>query len=242
VSLVNAPMNPPPKEPELHVCSTQVVIAALNEEQGIGLTIAELQTILGGAKILVVDGHSRDGTVEVAKKFGVEVQIQDGRGKGDAIAKAVSHLDVSADYVVITDADYTYPAQYLPEMLRLLEENPAVGMVCGNRFTGTIDKKALKEIFYMGNRLISFTHNFLNGVQLTDPLTGLRVVRADILRGWKVKSKGFDIEVELNHLVERKGFGIIETPIHYRERVGEKKLKVRHGASIIKRIMLETAY
>jgi hypothetical protein len=75
-----------------------------------------------------------------------------------------------------------------------------------------------------------------------DPLTGLRVVRASILRGWKVKSKGFDIEVELNHRVERSGFDIEEIDVAYRERLGEKKLKVRHGAQIFKRIMLETLY
>jgi hypothetical protein len=80
----------------------------------------------------------------------------------------------------------------------------------------------------------------LNGIQLADPLTGLRVVRAEILRNWKVKSKGFDIEVELNHRVEREGFGIVEIPIQYRERLGEKKLKVRDGVEILKRILLET--
>lgn len=34
---------------------------------------------------------------------------------------------------------------------------------------------------------------------------GLRVVCWEVLRGWKLKSKGFDLEVELNHYVERKG-------------------------------------
>jgi hypothetical protein len=98
------------------------------------------------------------------------------------------------------------------------------------------------DVFYFGNRLITFTNNLLNGVQLSDPLTVLRVVRAELLRGWIVRSKGFDIEVELNHLVERKGFCIVEVPNGYRERVGEKKLKVRHSADILKRIMLETMY
>jgi hypothetical protein len=64
----------------------------------------------------------------------------------------------------------------------------------------------------------------------------------EILRNWKVKSKGFDIEVELNHRVKREGFGIVEVPIKYRERLGEKKLRVRHGAEIFGRIMLETTY
>ena len=84
----------------------------------------------------------------------------------------------TVDYVVITDADYTYPAGYVPEMIRILEKHPEVGMVCGNRFNGYVEKTALSSIFYFGNRFIAFTHNLLNGVALDDPLTGLRVVRA----------------------------------------------------------------
>jgi dolichol-phosphate mannosyltransferase len=67
-------------------------------------------------------------------------------------------------------------------------------------------------------------------------------VRAKILRNWKVKSRGFDIEVELNSRVEREGFGIVEVPIKYRERLGEKKLGVKNGAEILRRILLETNY
>jgi dolichol-phosphate mannosyltransferase len=150
------------------------------------------------------------------------------------------HIDSAVDYVVITDADYTYPAEYVPEMIRMLENSPDVGMVCGNRFNSQLDLRALSGVFYFGNRIIAFTHNLLNGIELRDPLTGLRVVRAGILRNWKVKSKGFDVEVELNHHVEREGFGIEEVPISYRERLGQKKLGVKNGAEILGRIMLET--
>lgn len=224
------------------MCSTQVIIAALNEEPGIGPTISELRQHLGDPRFLVVDGRSRDRTVEVAKNQGASIVFQDGMGKGDAIAKALENANLNVDYVVLTDADYTYPAEYLPEMIQLLEENPHVGMVCGNRFNGHLDVKALHSLFYVGNRLLALTHNMLNGVALRDPLTGLRVVRAGILRDWNVKSKGFDIEVELNHQVERRGFTIWEIPIKYRQRLGEKKLKLHHGAAILKRILLETTY
>ena len=222
--------------------STQVIIAALNEEEGIGLTIAEMIDTLGTPRVLVVDGNSTDRTVEVAKNLGAQIAFQDGLGKGDALAKAIENLDSTVDYVVITDADYTYPAQYVPEMIQLLENNLEVGMVCGNRLTGNAESNALFDVFYLGNRLIAFTHNFLNGIQLKDPLTGLRVVRTEILRNWKVKSKGFDIEVELNNHVERQGFSIMEVPINYRPRMGQKKLKVRHALTIFWRIMSETTY
>jgi len=113
-------------------------------------------------------------------------------------------------------------------------------MVCGNRLTGDVDKKALHSVFHIGNQLLAWAHKTLNGVPLQDPLTGLRVIRTEVLQGWKVKSKGFDIEVELNQMVDRRGFEIVEIPISYRARLGEKKLKVKHGLTILKRILLET--
>ncbi len=222
-------------------CSTEVVIAALNEEQGIGLTIAELSENLHTERILVIDGHSQDRTVEVAKDCGANIYFQRGIGKGDAISRAIECVNSSADYVVLTDADFTYPAEYLPEMIEILERNPQVGMVCGNRFGKKIDTKALRSSFYFGNMLLAFAHSLFNGVGLDDPLTGLRVIRVEILKEWAIKSKGFDIEVELNRQVEKTGYKTVEIPIKYRQRIGEKKLKVKHGATILKRILLQTS-
>jgi len=219
--------------------SVQLIIAALNEAQGIGPTIAEMKVTLENISILVVDGKSSDSTVEIAKSLGAKVVCQDGFGKGDALAKALEYTDPNVDYVILTDADYTYPAEYVPVMIRALEANPLVGMVCGNRLTGQVDKEALHSLFHTGNRLLALVNNMIGGGRLQDPLTGLRVVRAEILNGWLPKSKGFDIEVELNHLVERKGFEIQEIPISYRVRLGEKKLRASHGIAILKRMLLE---
>jgi dolichol-phosphate hexosyltransferase len=222
--------------------NTQVIIAALNEEEGIGLTITEMMDTLDNTQVIVVDGKSTDRTIEIAKNLGATVAFQDGKGKGDALAKGLEHINPEAKYIVITDADYTYPAKSVPEMIKLLDENPDVGMVCGNRLNGNVQPEALHRVFHIGNLLIAYTYNLMAGIPLKDPLTGLRVVRADILKSWKVKSKGFDIEVELNRLIERRGYGIIEVPIQYRERLGEKKLGLKHGVEIFKRIMLETFY
>lgn len=217
------------------------IVAALNEEGGVGPTIAELQQCLNNPQILVVDGNSYDRTVEVAKKLGADVIFQKGHGKGDAICQAIQNVSNSdVDYVVFTDADYTYPAGFVPEMIKILEKNPNIGMVCGNRFNSHSHLGAMRNMFYFGNRLLAFTHNMLNGIGLRDPLTGLRVIRWEILKDWTPKSKGFDIEVELNHHVEEKGFGIVEIDIPYRPRIGEKKLKLKHGLTIARRIILET--
>jgi glycosyltransferase involved in cell wall biosynthesis len=223
-------------------CQMQLIIAALNEEHGIGPTLTDFRGYMDTSNVLVVDGYSVDRTVEIAKNMGAQIAFQDGLGKGNAIAKALEHIDHNVKYVVLTDADYTYPAQYVPEMINVLEENPQVGMVCGNRFSGNIEPKAVRSTFYLGNKLLAFAHELLNGVSLRDPLTGLRVIRGELLRRWSVKSQGFDIEVELNRYVERSGYSIVEVPIKYRQRLGEKKLKMRHGATILKRIFQEATY
>ncbi|MEM2105891.1 MAG: glycosyltransferase family 2 protein [Candidatus Bathyarchaeia archaeon] len=222
--------------------SVLAIIAALNEEEGVGLTIAELRRYLEKSWVLVVDGWSRDGTVRVAKDMYADVLFQEGEGKGNAIAEALKSIYLDVDYVVFTDADYTYPAEFIPEMIRILDENPQVGMVCGNRFNSHFHLKSMGNMFYLGNRLLAFTHNLLNGVQMRDPLTGLRVVRYKILKNWMPRSQGFDIEVELNHHVERQGYSIVEIPIYYRPRLGEKKLKMKHGFTILKRILAESMY
>ena len=215
----------------------QLVIAALNEEEGIGATIAEMKDTLGDISTLVVDGNSKDKTVEMAKNMGAKVIYQDGKGKGDALAKALENIDETANYIILTDADYTYPAEYVPDMIEILDKNPEVGMVCGNRFNGHVEKRALHRIFHVGNKMIAFAHEVLNDVDLKDPLTGLRVIRVEAIRDWQVKSKGFDIEVELNNYVLSQGYGIREILIDYRERVGKKKLKARDGFAILKRII-----
>ena len=219
-----------------------VLVAALDEEEGIWLTLAELKHFLPDSKLLVVDGNSVDGTVHAAKSLGADVVFQKGKGKGDAVSYGLESADSDFEYVIFTDADYTYPAEYIPRMIEILDADPEIGMVCGNRFNSHLDFGAMRYFLYFGNRLIASIHNFLNGVALQDPLTGLRVVRWDILKNWRPKSVGFDVEVELNHHVERRGYKIAEIEVPYRERIGVKKLKIRHGATIIKRILSESVY
>jgi len=218
-----------------------VVVAALNEEEGIGPTLLELKRYLTDSHLVVVDGNSIDKTVEIAQNLGADVSLQDGVGKGAAMHQGIKQLHSSSRYVVFTDADFTYPAEYVPKMIEVLDQEPDVGMVIGDRFNGeTNTQKSWTNPFYIGNRLIALAQATFNGIKLSDPLSGLRVVRTDLLRDWNPKSQGFDVEAEINFVVERSGYRIVEVPIDYRVRLGEKKLKLRHGLGILKRIISES--
>ena len=218
-----------------------VIIATLDEEEGIGPTIEELQKYLIDPYLLVIDGWSTDRTVEIAKGMGADIVFQERKGKGNALRHGIEQLGSKVRYVVFIDADHTYPAEYIPKMVEILDGNPDVGMVIGNRFNEEFSfKKASTSAFYTGNRLLAFAQHVVNGIKLTDPLSGMRVVRYEILKGWKPKSEGFDVEAEMNYLVERLRYRTVEIPIEYRVRLGEKKLKLRHGLTILKRILSES--
>lgn len=216
-----------------------VVLAAYNEEEGIAPTLCELKAVLNKPRLVVVDGKSSDRTLELAKYMGAEVIIQDGKGKGNAITQGICYLNLNTAYIAFTDADYTYPAKHLKEMITVLEMNPDVGMVLGDRFSRTYGHESDRNKFYLGNRILGFAQRVFNGVKLNDPYTGLRIIRYDLVKCWKPKAQGFDIEAELNHHVEQSGYKIVELPIKYRKRLGQKKLGFRHGLNILRRIIIQ---
>jgi glycosyltransferase involved in cell wall biosynthesis len=223
------------------ICSPlTVIVAAYNEEEGIVPTLCELKDVLNKPNLFVVDGNSSDRTLELAKDLGAEVIIQNGKGKGNAISEGLKQLNGDTYYVVFTDADFTYPAKHIKEMISVLDLNPEVGMVLGDRFSRTYGLESDRNQFYIGNRILGFVQSVFNGVKLDDPFTGLRIMRFELLKGWKPKSSGFDIEAELNHRVSRSGYTIVELPINYRKRLGQKKLGFRHGLIILKRIIIES--
>jgi glycosyltransferase involved in cell wall biosynthesis len=134
--------------------TAQAIIPALNEEEGIAYTITELKTQFSDLRILVVDGKSRDNTVRVAKDLGADVVFQEGEGKGDALNFGLKYLDSKVQFLIINDADFTYPAEYIPKMIKILQDDSTIGMVCGNRFNSTYPIKDMKEVFYIGNKLM----------------------------------------------------------------------------------------
>jgi dolichol-phosphate mannosyltransferase len=230
--------------PRIRKPSVTVIIPTYNEEEGIGPTIEDMKRALSFKNLLVIDGNSIDKTTEIAEKMGAKVILQKGKGKGLALAQVIKHVNSDTKYVVLTDADHTYPAEHIPEMIRIIEKYPDVGMVIGNRFHPKFiygqSGRAFNNILYFGNRTLALTQYIINGVKLMDPLSGLRVIRWEAIKDWKPKSIGFDIEVEMNHYIKRQGYRTIEIPIRYRPRLGAKKLKIADGFLILKRIIAES--
>ncbi|MEM3923020.1 MAG: glycosyltransferase family 2 protein [Zestosphaera sp.] len=204
-----------------------IIIPTLKEAEGIGLVLDELLSIgIPPDKILVVDGFSDDGTREIAESKGVRVVLQEGFGKADAI-KTGSKF-VKTTYTLIMDGDYTYPATRVPDLLNKIREG--YDLVLGYR--KYVEKGAMNPIFRFGNKIITRFVNILYGTRVSDVLTGMYVVRSNILKEIFYEAKNFSIEIEIfSHVANMTG-RVSEVPIEYRKRKGNKKLGISHGFKI----------
>lgn len=206
-----------------------VLIPTLNEAPTIGAVIKEFQQ-LGYRNILVMDGHSTDKTLEIARGLGVTVKTQSGKGKGNALLEAFEQI--KQPYVILVDGDGTYTAKDAEKLLRPLYLG--FDHAIGDRLN-TADKGAFNFLNHMGNHLINFLFKVAHGSDLHDILSGYRAFTMESVKAMRLKEKGFGIETEMTVEAVRNGQRVMVVPVHYRKRVGTRtKLNPFHdGAKIV---------
>jgi len=207
---------------ESNIC---VILPALNEESAIGKVIDEiprqaLESAGYQVDVLVVDGDSSDRTRQIAQEKGARVIIEARRGKGRAMRTALESL--KADFIFVLDADFTYPATYIPEMLDILRQDYPV--VIGSRLRGRWEKGAIGLLNLVGNYLLTLIANILYRTRISDLCTGYWGLRGKIIKDLELQANGFDFEAELFTQLAKKGYPIAEVPIYYRCREGKAKL------------------
>lgn len=210
-----------------------ILIPTKNEEKGIGWVIDGFKR-QGYTNILVIDGNSSDRTRDIAKEKGAKVVIQNGKGKGQAIAEAFKIID--SEVVVIIDGDGTYDPNDVKKLLKPIERGVA-DHVIGNRLSN-FEKGAFTRLNLIGNKIFNWLFRFLYGVDVYDILTGYRALSRELYKSVELEKHGFETEAELTVETIAKGFQLIEVPITYRKRMGKANLHpIKDGWRIGKTIM-----
>jgi len=217
-----------------------VVIPTLNEERSISELLFSLRRA-GFSRILVIDGNSKDKTVEIAKRFGVEVVYQNGRGKGAALVQAFGHEYLQSELIVIMDADGSMNPAELPAFIEALEIGNDV--VKGSRNLsggGTEDMSLVRRI---GNTFFVVLTNLLWSANYTDLCYGFAVFRKDAITKLypNLKSRSFEIETEIFVKAKKYGLRIAEVPsVELRRKHGKSNLKaLEDGLRILLTIVRE---
>jgi len=202
-----------------------VVLPALDEELTVGKVIDEiprhdLEREGFQVDVLVIDGNSSDRTRQIAQEKGARVILEPRRGKGRAIRTIIESID--AEFIFMLDADYTYPATYIPEMLDILRQGYPV--VIGSRLRGGQEKGAMRRLNVFGNVILTRIANILYRTRISDLCTGYWGMRAEVIPELNLLANGFQLEAELYTQLSKKGYFIAEVPTYYRRREGKAKL------------------
>lgn len=218
-----------------------VVIPTLNEEKGIAKTITSIQDALSGKYsfvFVIVDGHSTDKTVEIAKSLSALVIKQRRSGYGDALQAGFYfvHNKLKTSVTTMIDADGTYEPQDLVKMCDLIINGKA-DFVIGNRFA-KMDKSAMTLTNKVGNKILSYVARKLLKVNVSDSQCGMRSFRSDLADIFYNSSLGMPFATEMLTAIATYRIRMLEIPTSYHKRVGETKLNpFQDGMKILSTIL-----
>lgn len=216
-----------------------IILPALNEAETIGMVIQEIprETLEQegySVEVLVVDNGCTDQTVQIARENGARIITESRKGKGRAVRTALEQ--VNADFVFMLDSDYTYPAAYILDMLKLL--NQGYPVVIGSRLKGQREKGSIRRLNIVGNRLLTLLANMLYRARISDLCTGYWGFKGEVIPRLNLSATGFTLEAELFSQVSKNGYRIGEVPIHYRRRPSPSKLNpIKSGLRIARTLI-----
>jgi len=222
-----------------HVASdVSVVIAAKQEAPSIAEIIDRTRRY--AAEVVVVDGHSTDGTPDLAQQRGARVLVDGRLGKGEAIRRAIPQI--RTPITVFMDADGSHD----PEDIPLLVEPILAGRadhVSASRLRGGSSELhgGFDEFFRLaGSSFITACINWRFGCRLSDSQNGFRAIRTDVLRSLDLRENSTTIEQEMILKTLGRGYRMAEVPSHEHPRAyGVSHINVwrsapRYGYSLVK--------
>jgi dolichol-phosphate mannosyltransferase len=202
-----------------------VVVPTRDEEGLVGEIVDSVRPYAD--EVLVVDGHSRDRTREIAAEHNARVILDRGKGKGDALRLAFD--EAKGDIVVFIDADGSHDPKDIPAMVAPIIAGNA-DMVVGSRGKGGSDElhgTFEQLIRYVGSQLIMLAINYRWNVRLTDSQNGFRAIRRQTGKSLGLTSNLTTIEQEMTMKALKHGYRVGEIPSHeYERRWGKSKVVV----------------
>lgn len=193
-------------------------------------------------EIVLVDDGSTDGGREILKNLEKKyLVIYHSKNQGKGAALKSGFQKATGDIILIQDADLEYNPQNYRRLLQPILENKT-DIVYGSR---NLKKNPSSYFSYCwGGKLINWLYDVFYNSHLTDLTTCYKVFKAPVLQNLKLKSNGFELEIEITSKALKKNYQISEVPIDYYPRTIEqgKKIRPRDGLMLIWQIIRSKFY
>jgi glycosyltransferase involved in cell wall biosynthesis len=212
-----------------------VIIPAYNEEESIGLVLADIPREWV-RDIIVCNNASTDDTAAVARKAGAVVVDQPQKGYGSACLKGMEYIQArpeseQPDIVVFLDGDYSDHPEELPEVVRPIIEGDK-DLVIGSRAIGDLERGAMMPQQIFGNWLATSLIKLFYRYHFTD-LGPFRAIKWPKLLEIQMEDPNFGWTVEMQVKAAKYKLSYAEVPVSYRRRVGVSKVSGTVKGSIL---------
>ena len=215
---------------QLHVATeVSVIIAAKQEAPSIGNVLYRTAPFAG--QVFVVVGGSSDGTFERAAESGATVLHDGGKGKGEALRRAIPLIQTPV--TVFLDADGSHDPEDIPLLVEPILAGKADHVTASRLRGGSSELHGGFDEFFRlaGSSFITACINWRFNCRLSDSQNGFRAVRTSLLQQLDLRENGTTIEQEMIIKTLRRGWRMAEVPSHEHPRAhGRSHIQVWRSA------------
>lgn len=192
-----------------------VLICTLNEEQNLPHVLPRIPAWVN--EVLVIDGHSTDKTVEVARKIRPDIRImgQPGKGKGDALRYGIEQA--SGDIIVTLDADGSTDPEELPRFIEPLLDGH--DFVKGSRLIKDY-RSNMRWHRWLGNKVLVSIFNILFNARYTDVCSGYNAFWRNAYQFLCPTYDGFEMEQQILAKAKKARLKVVEVGHYDKGRLG----------------------
>lgn len=196
-----------------------LVILTLNEIEGVK-ALFERIPFYAVDEYFVVDGGSKDGTIDFFESKDVRIIIQDIKGRGEAFRIAVK--EAKGDCLVFFSPDGNEDPKDIPKLIDLLK---SCDMAIASRFFKGAQNEEDDSLFpwrAWANRIFTLIANVIwNRKQyITDTINGYRAIKKDIFKNMNIDAQGFLVEYQMSIRAMKLGLKVLEIPTKEGKRIG----------------------
>jgi glycosyltransferase involved in cell wall biosynthesis len=212
------------------------LVAARDEADRIGATVAGLRELERVTQVVVADDGSQDDTAARALDAGARVlRTPRSRGKGGALDGAIVALEAEPDAWLLVDGDLAETASELSPVLDAVLDGRADLAIA-------VVPRGSSGGFGLVRRASGAAIRRLGGIEVSQPLSGQRALTAAAMRAVRPLAPGFGVETAMTIDAARAGLRVLEIPVEVRHRPTYRDVagfthRGRQGVHIAKAVM-----
>lgn len=199
-----------------------IILPAYNEELTIAEVLRAFHKAIPQAGLFVIDNNSQDKTTNIAlqtlKELGANgaVFFEKRQGKANAVRRGFN--EIKADIYVISDADNTYPAEQVWDIITPILDDEADFVNGDRRSHGDYRRENKRLMHSFGNNLVQRLTRIVSGTDLVDIMSGYRAVNRYFVECYPIMVEGFQLETDMCLFAMQAKMRTKEIPISYVDR------------------------